>query len=206
MLLNTLKLGSMPLFHFTGSTLWAQLYPPTLFVAFFGLLITFDRVLPPPCWHCRRLLGLFFMGFPGVTDLMRYDSCEVWMVVTVVRYELYDCCHLLTRDCSGCWRLLPFSASGWVGVCLTGTELQSQAPELYLQTIMATNAIWEIGGFQDGRDWKYLVTQARQLPRNARSYTYIQDRNAGMHAKVRWQIQMGRRHQVCLYKADKLTK
>ena len=129
LLLNTLKLGSMPLFHFTGSTLWAQLYPPTLFVAFFGLHITFDRVLPPPCWYCRRLLGLFFMGFPGVTDLMRYDRCEVWIVVTVVRYELYYCCHLLTHDCSGCWRLLPFSASGWVGFCLTGPVLQSQAPK-----------------------------------------------------------------------------
>ena len=37
----------------------------------------------------------------------------------------------------------------------------------------------QVGGFQDGRDWKYLVTQARQLPRNAKSYTYVQDGNAG---------------------------
>ena len=45
---------------------------------------------------------------------------------------------------------------------------------------MATcNAMWQVGGFQAGRDWKYLVTQARQLPRNAKSYTYIQDGNAG---------------------------
>ena len=63
--------------------------------------------------------------------------------------------------------------------------------------------MWQVGGFQDGRDWKYLVTQARQLPRNAKSYTYIQDGNAGTQTKVGWQIQMG--ISVCLYKGDKLT-
>ena len=109
LLLNTLKLGSMPLFHFTGSTLWAQLYPPTLFVAFFGLLITFDRVLRPPCWHCRRLLALSFIRFPGVTAHMRYDWCEVWINWGMIgaRYESFW--QLWGMNCmivATCWRMI----------------------------------------------------------------------------------------------------
>ena len=98
--LSTPKLGSMRLFHFTGSTLWAQLYPPTLFLAFFGLLITFDTVLPPLCWYCRRLLGLFFMRVPGVTDLMRYDWCEVW------NESLWQLWGMNCMIVATCWRMI----------------------------------------------------------------------------------------------------
>ena len=96
--LTTPKLGSMPLVYFIGSTLWAQLYPPTLFVAFFGLHITFDTVLPPLCWHSRRLLV--------------FSSCVflVWQTLwgmIGVRYEsLWRLWGMNCMIVATCWRMI----------------------------------------------------------------------------------------------------
>ena len=88
--LSTPKLGSMRLFHFTGSTLWAQLYPPTLFLAFSASSSLLTQCCHPPVdtadafWlfsSCVFLVWQTLWGMIGVRyEMNRCDSCEVWIV------------------------------------------------------------------------------------------------------------------------------